>query len=501
MGKTYNKDSIYSLAPREFTRHSAGVYAGDTSTSTQLIIEILSNAIDEHRLGHGNVITVIRDNNYFTVTDNGQGFLVNEMREDGETVFQAAFDVMNTSGKYDEDGVYEGTSNGQYGIGDKITNFLSHSLRATTVRDGQKESLVFEEGIFKSRKIEAAAGESSGTTITWNPSEEFFTTPDIDLQKTREYMKQQCAFNPNLSIIFYPEGKLKDKEIYHFPEGLAALITGKETSSRMVINYTEGKYKLDMLLTYTDSWSPNFIAFVNSGITDSGPHISGIKTLFTREFNKFFKTKEWGKEDKLTGDDIQNGMTCIFNITTSGHSYDAQVKTRITKLDMTPFTNVIKEELWYWMEGHEKDLKAIYNKATTAKKARDAEKRVREKIRAAAAPKTHKVKKFDTKLADCDSRNRDECSIIITEGDSASGNLKMIRDRKTIAVMPVRGKILNVAKATLEEIMDNQEIMTMMEAFGLVWDPITLRAKIRPQGLRYGKIVIMADGDVDGERR
>ena len=509
MGKIYNKDSIKSLSPLEFTRHSPGVYAGSTLFSNQLVLEILSNAIDEHRIGHGVEITIVRkvlpDGVQFTVQDEGQGFLVNSIRDDGETVFQAAFDVMNTSGKYDEDGVYQGNSLGAFGIGSKLTTFLSHRLQATTVNNGMVEQIDFIEGVFSGNRTirEAEKDESHGTTVTWIPSEEFFENPDIDKDMLVSVFKQQCALNPRLTIKYYHNGDQSKPDVFSSPRGLVTLLddaAGKPITAPMVMNFSkDAKHSFEMAFQYTSDWKTVIIPFVNSGLTESGPHITTLKSLFTREFNKFFKTKDWGQEDKLTGDDIQDGLYCVFNIVTTGHSYDAQVKSRITRLDMTPFTKAITDELWVWMESNEKDLKAIYDKATTAKKARDAEKRVREKIRAAAKEQDKpSVRKFDSKLAACSSKNRQECSLICTEGDSASGNLKMIRDRKTIAVMPLRGKILNCEKASLEKMLENQEIMTMIQAFGLSWDPITLRCKFDKKKLQYGKIVIMADGDTDG---
>ena len=199
MSKTYTKDSIESLSPLEFTRLKPGVYAGDTTYSTQLLVEILSNAIDEYRLGHGNEIDITIDKDIVSIRDYGQGFLINEMREDGKTVFEAAFSVLNTSGKYREDGTYEGTSLGSFGIGSKITTFLSHKLEAETWRDGKTETIFFNEGIFVNRSI-GNSKEPNGTYVRWQPSEEFFTHTEVEVEKVKKLCLTLSCLCPGLKI-------------------------------------------------------------------------------------------------------------------------------------------------------------------------------------------------------------------------------------------------------------------------------------------------------------
>lgn len=265
------------------------------------------------------------------------------------------------------------------------------------------------------------------------------------------------------------------------------------------MSFSEKKNKMDMVFTYTSNYSTTIIPYVNTGLTESGQHITQVKTIITREFNKFFKEKKWlkSKEENLTGDDIQEGMYIVFNITTSGVSYDAQVKSRITKIDMAPFTAALSENLANWLANNEKEIKIIFDKAAAARKAREAAKRAREAVRE-QKKKKEKAVKFDSKLADCYSKDRKKCEIYITEGDSASGNLKEARNAEFQAILPVRGKILNVRKASLDKIQKNAEIMTMIEAFGLKVDMKTMKLTYDPDDLRYGKIIIESDADVDG---
>jgi len=503
--KLYTKDSIESLSPLEFTRLKPGVYAGDTTYSTQLLVEIVSNAVDEFRLGHGNLIEVNIDegNNVISVMDHGQGFLPNEMREDGTSVLEAAFSILNTSGKYREDGTYEGTSLGSFGIGSKITTYLSHWLKVLTWRDGKSESVEFQEGVFKERTTPSLPESygKSGTFVVWSPSEQFFTHTGVENKKVRDLLNTISCLCPGLRIILQDE---QGKTEYYSEHGLNDLVDeavkGKEIiTNRFNMQYSEGKEKLDMVLTYTSNYSLTLVPYVNTGLTEKGPHITQVKTIITREFNKFFRDKKWlkDKDENLTGDDIQEGMYIVFNMTAPNVAYDAQVKSTVTKLDMSNFASIIAVNLQYWLASNEKEIKTIFDKAAAARKAREAAKNARERVRE-TNKKKEKVLKFDSKLADCFSKDRSKCEIYITEGDSASGNLKTARDNEFQAVMPVRGKILNTQKATLDKIQKNAEIMTMIEAFGLTIDVKNMKVTYEPEDLRYGKIIIMSDADVDG---
>lgn len=504
MNNLYNKESIESLDPLQFTRLKPQVYCGDTTYSTQLLVEIVSNSIDEFKLGHGDKIDITLINeDTISVRDYGQGILVNSLREDGKTVLEAVFSVLNTSGKYREDGTYEGTSLGNFGIGSKLPAFLSHNLTVTSYRDGEYETIEFIEGVFDRREV-GKTKEESGIYVAWQPSEEFFTHTNVELNKVKDYLKTLSCLCPGLNISL--TDKKTDKVInYYSDNGINDLVTDlvkdKEIiNNRLCIKDKDGKNDIDLVLTYTSNYSSTIVPYVNTGLTESGNHISQIKTIITREFNKFFREKKWlkDKDDNLSGEDIQEGMFLVFNLTAPNVKYDAQVKSRITSIDMKPFNSIISANIQTWLSINEKEIKEIADKTINAKKARDAAKKARESIRAKEKKRKEKVLKFDTKLADCNSKDRSKCEVYITEGDSASGNLKTARNNKFQAIMPIRGKILNVRKATLEKIQKNQEIMTMIDAFGLTVDMKTMKLTYDPADLRYDKIIIMSDADVDG---
>jgi topoisomerase-4 subunit B len=499
--KLYTEDSIESLSPLEFTRLRPGVYAGDTTYSTQLLVEIVSNAVDEFRLGNGNKIEVTLDKDEVTVQDYGQGFIPNSMRDDGKTILEAAFSVLNTSGKYREDGTYEGTSLGSFGIGSKITTFLSHWLVVETHRDGKYEKIVFEEGVFANRATGPWTKES-GTVVSWQPSEEFFTHTEVEINKIKTLFKTITCLCPGLTINLNDNGT---KTTFFSQNGLNDLVDeatkDKEIiDNRLIINYAEEKYKLDLVMTYTANYSSTFVSYVNAGLVEVSPILTQIKASITREMNKFFREKKWLKEkdENLTGDDIQEGIYMVFNATVPSVSYDSQVKTRVVAMDCKYQMAAFVEALQTWLEANEKEVKNLADKAIGARKAREAAKKARDAAREGQKKKKEKVLKFDSKLADCYSKDRMKCEIYITEGDSASGNLKMARDNEFQAVMPVRGKILNTQKATLAQIQKNAEIMTMIDAFGLHIDAKTMKVTYNKEDLRYGKIIIMSDADVDG---
>ena len=500
----YTETSIESLDPLEFTRLRPQVYAGDCTYSTQLAVEIFSNAVDEFRLGHGNKIEVSIKGPMVRIRDYGQGFIPNSFRDDGKTILEAAFSVLNTSGKYREDGTYEGTSLGSFGIGSKITTYLSHWLDVFTYRDNEMEWIHFNEGVFEKRESKKDLKNiQTGTIVEWEPSEEFFTHPEVDVKELKKLFETIAALCPGLTIELDDNGS---KSTYFSKNGINDLVDvaveGKELiKNRFNLSYLNGKNKIDMVITYASNYSMTLIPYVNTGLTASGPHITQIKSLLTREFNKFFREKKWLKEkdENLSGDDLQEGLYVIFNITAPSVAYDAQVKTRVTKLDMSPFVTPIADELRDWFNTNEKDIKAIAEKAISAKKARLAAQKARDAVRD-KVPKSAKAKVLNlpTKLVDCWSKNREECELFVCEGDSAAGSLVAGRDAEFTAVFPVRGKVISCYKNSIEKIFANAEVVNIIKAIGLELDKKTNKLIYDSHKLRYGRIFLAADADPDG---
>lgn len=490
----YNEDSIESLSPLAFTRLRPGVYCGSTEYSTQLVLEIVSNAVDEVKLGHGSKIEVsINSNNAVRIRDYGQGFVYGT-REDGKSILEASFSVMNTSGKYSDTGVYEGTALGLNGIGGKLTNYLSHWCEVTSIRDKKAETVRFKEGEFESRSY-VDATTPTGTVVEWLPSEEFFTHVEPDTEALRKLFKTLVCLCPGLSIEFDNNG---EKNVYTASNGLHDLVDeatrGKEIlRNRLSINFKDSKNELDLVLTYTDSYSSTIVPYVNTGLTDSGPHITQLKTLITRELNKFFRDKGWlkDKDENLSGEDIQEGLYVVFNLTTPGVAYDAQTKSRVVKLDMKPFTGTIAESLQYWLAANEKEIKQLADKALNARKAREAARKARDATRGLKRRKESGLRAkaaSGSKFIDCGNRSAAQRNLIIVEGVSAASAVIEARNPKTDAIYLLRGKINSPLKTDLEKLLASTEVRDLTKQIGCGFGKDFDTSKIN-----YAKIVIASD--------
>ncbi len=500
MDNLYKEDSIESLSPREHVRLRPGMYAGDTSDATQLAIEILGNAIDEYNIGHGNKISIIVNSQIVSIEDEGQGFPINVMREDGETVLQASFDVINTSGKYRDDGVYEGTAIGLNGIGSKLTNFLSHNLFVSSWNaNGDYESIYFEEGIFKQRII-GKEDHSSGTLVSFIPSEEFFDTPQVNQKKLLDFCEDITCLCPGLTIVF------NGQEIKH-ENGIQDLLKkhlGKEIeiiNNPLIIQEKKDKQAISLAMSYTTRGSSSIVPYVNCGITSAGPHITSIKSTITRVLNKWAKEQNIlkAKDKNLDGASLQEGMILVANITAEGVSYDAQVKSTITKIDTSFISSILGEQLEIWLDNNVEDGRNIIEKALIARKAAEAAKKARERVKAkAATPVKAKAIQLPTTLTDCWSKNRGQCELFVCEGKSAAAGLVAGRDSETQAIYGVRGKMLSVLKTAASNIYKNQEINNLVQALGLDVDEKTCKLVYDEKKLRYGKIIAAADADFDG---
>ena len=494
----YNESSLISLNPLEFTRLRPQVYAGDCTYSTQLLIEIFSNAVDEFNAGHGNQIDVSINKDIVTVQDYGQGFIPNSVREDGKTILEAAFSVLNTSGKYKEDGSYEGTSLGSFGIGSKITTFLSHWLTVETHRDNKYEKVTFNEGVFKDRVVGPWKKES-GTIVTWQPSEEFFINTEVEISKIQTLFKTISCLCPGLTINLDNNGK---KEVYQSQHGLNDLVDDavkdKEIiANRLNIDFSQEKFKLNLVMTYTSNYSSTIIPYVNTGLTDTGAHITQLKTSLTREMNKFFREKNWLKEkdENLTGDDIQEGMYIVFNYTAPSVSYDAQVKSRITAIDTKPETSAFVTALQNWLAANEKDIKGIADKALNARKAREAAKKARDIARnGKKKEKGLKAKmQLSSKFIDCVSKKPEERNLLLVEGLSAGSSAVEARNAKTDCIYMLRGKIISPLKTSVDKILANQEMSDITRVIGAGFGN-----DFDVNKMNFDKIVMTTDADSDG---
>lgn len=490
----YNEDSIQSLTPREHVQLRPGMYAGNTDTPNQLLLEVFSNALDEHNIGHGDTIIVqTKEDGVCSVEDKAQGFPIGQKREDGITVLEAAFSVMNTSGKYTDDGVYEGTSLGLNGIGLKLVTFLSEWLEVLTYQKGKSEKLRFENGIIVDKKIEKITNKNSGTKVWFKPDKQYFKTDRVDNKFFEKFFNDICCLCNDLTIVF------NDNKIHHSSiEDIIPIKAGKNieiVDNHFIIE--DKDFKLAM--TFTSSSAANIIPYINYGLTDQGPHITSIKSTITRVFNNWAKQNGLlkTKDKNLDGNSIQEGILLVCNILSTGVKYDAQVKTRVVSLN-SDFSSVLGEQLEIWLDNNPKDAKAIIEKALVARKAAEAAKKARAAVKAKAVTKTKlKIAAMPSKLADCHNKDRSKCELYLTEGDSASGGCKIIRDASFQAILGLKGKVLNCLTSDVKKIQKNAEIVDIIKALGLQWG-IDNSVIYDEDKLRYDKLIIAADRDVDG---
>lgn len=502
MNNIYKEDSIESLSPREHVRLRPGVYVGSTQNPNQLLMEIFANALDEHNIGHGNRINVnILENGVVSVEDQGQGFPINVTRpEDGKTVLEAAFSVMNTSGKFSDDGVYEGTSLGLNGMGSKLTNFLSEWFEVISFNNGKYEHLWFKDGIFQKREIGKWGRNSNseydhGTTITYKPDKEFFDTDKTDVKYFENFFNDICCLCPNLEII------LNNNSIKH-PKGIEDILTRKignnieiiKNPMTLVYNNNDSKNELSLALTFTGSSSSTFIPYVNFGLTDSGPHLTAIKSTITRVFNSWARENGLlGDKDKnLDGNSIQEGILFICNIITTNVGYDAQIKSRVSKIDTSWITNILSEELELWLDNDPEDGKIIIEKALLARKASEAAKRARAAVKNKQNKKANKVKIMNPdKLKDAEHLGQDSI-LLVVEGLSAGASMAVARDINKYGILMLRGKLINAFTNDDKKLYNNEEIQLLLKALNIT------PGDYDSSKLRYGKVAICVDSDSDG---
>ena len=500
----YDASSIESLDYFEHIRKYPGMYIGskDINGLHHCIKEIISNSIDEYLNGAGDKIIIeLKNDGGIFIQDNGRG-IPHGKHESGCSILQACFGIQNTGGKFNNATGESGynTSGGEHGTGGKAVNALSTKMVVTTAREGIKEIVEFSKGKFiNSKEIKS---NEQGVSVLFYPDAEIFETIKVDENKLRTLIREFSFLCKGLTFEYIINGKsetfLSNNGLFDYIQFLSK---DKEKLCEPIYFYKEeGSFQVEAAIGYTNGYSGITKLYTNNIPQEKGTHLTGFKTAWTMTLNQFARDKKWLKEkdDNLTGSDFEEGQILILNFKMIDPVFKGQNKEELSSSEgRTYVQKLTTEALKEYLQYNEKNIKILFDKAINAKKAREAAKKAREAARG-VNKKKEKALKFDSKLADCYSKNRKECELYVVEGDSAAGNLKLARNNATQAILPVRGKILNTQKATLEKIKKNAEIMTMIEAFGLKADPKTMKLTYEEGDLRYGKIIIMSDGDVDG---
>ena len=506
MTKQYTADSIKSLKPMEHIRARFGMYIGSNGEDGlhHILLEIISNAIDEYLNGSGDKIVVkLYDDKSVSVQDNARGIPQGKM-DDGNPILQNIFGKTNTGGKYDNEGNSGyNTSGGLNGIGAKATNALSERFIAVSAREGITETVVFEKGefiSFDSRKT-GSNDFKQGTFVKFKPDATIFETVDYNVSRLKNTLRELSYLCRGLTFELWQEdNKLEE---YYSENGLLDYVNylNKDKKSLLsepfYMNLQEGTNGLEVALMYNDSYSDLVKLYSNNIPNTSGTHLTGFRTALTRTINEYARDKKLLKdsEDNFTGEDLKEGQLLVINLKMIAPVYQGQNKEVLTSSEgRTIAEKLAAKELRVWLENNPNDAKAIINKALLTRKAREAAKRAREATRKKAMSVLSSV--LPGKLADCQSKNVEECEIYLVEGDSAAGTAKSARCRRTQAILPLRGKVLNVLKYDLTKAMGNAEIKAMITAFGLQVNGNQIT--VDEDKLRYKKIIIMTDGDVDG---
>ena len=509
MGKTqYDADSITVLEGLEAVRKRPGMYIGSVGTKglNHLIYEIVDNSVDEHLAGACSQIRVtLEADGSCTVRDNGRGIPV-EMHKKGVAAERIVLSTLHAGGKFDNN-AYK-TSGGLHGVGSSVVNALSAHLEVNVYKNGQIHHDAYERGIPTVELIDGllpVVGKTreTGTEIKFLPDPEIFEKTRFKADWLKSRLHETAYLNPKLTILY--ENKLAgeaEKVTYSEPDGIVAYVRELNSTKTPIHDpiYFKGvsdQIEVEVAFQFVDAFEENVLGFCNNIFTqEGGTHLAGFKTRFTQMINSY--AKELGilkeKDTKFTGPDTRNGMTAVVAVKHPDPIFEGQTKTKLASADATKAVfSVTGDELQLYFDRNLEVLKAIIACAEKSAKIRKAEERA----------KTNMLTKsrfsFDSngKLANCESREADKCEIFIVEGDSAGGSAKMGRNRRYQAILPIRGKILNVEKASMDKVLANAEIKTMINAFGCGFSE-GYGNDFDIAKLRYHKIVLMTDADVDG---
>lgn len=500
----YGADQIQILEGLEAVRKRPGMYIGSTSIRGlhHLVYEIVDNSVDEALAGFCKSITVtIEQDNSITVVDDGRGIPVDIQKKAGKPALEVVFTVLHAGGKFGGSG-YK-VSGGLHGVGASVVNALSQWLEVNVYKNGKIYQMKFERGkVTQSMTVVGSCGpEKHGTMVHFLPDPDIFeeTVYDYDTLKIR--LRETAFLTKALKIVLKDsrEGKEQEKT-FHYEGGIKEFVTylnkGKEPIYPDVI-YCEGereKVFVEVALQHNDSYNENIYTFVNNINTpEGGTHLTGFKNALTKTFNDYAREHKLLKdsEPNLSGEDIREGLTCIISVKIGDPQFEGQTKQKLgTSEAQTAVQGIVSEQLTYYLEQNPSVAKVICEKSVLAQRARAAARRARDLTRRKSALDGVGL---PGKLVDCNSKDPSECEIFIVEGDSALGPAKDGRNVNTQAVLPLRGKVLNVQKARLDRVYANEEIKGMITAFGT-----GINEDFDISKLRYDKIIIMTDADVDG---
>lgn len=503
MSAEYNADQIQILEGLEAVRKRPGMYIGSTSSRGlhHLVYEIVDNAVDEALAGYCDTIDVqINSDNSITVVDDGRGIPVDIQKKAGLPAVEVVFTILHAGGKFGGGG-YK-VSGGLHGVGASVVNALSEWLEVEVYHGGKVYKQRYERGktMYPLKIVGDCPSDKHGTKVTFLPDKTIFeeTVYDYDTLKIR--LRETAFLTKNLKIILRDDREDKKEKVFHYEGGIKEFVTYLNRSNvRLYDNviYCEGKKDnvlVEVAMQHNDSYTENIYSFVNNINTpEGGTHLTGFRNALTKTFNDYGRKNKLLKDSEpaLTGEDIREGLTAIISVKIEEPQFEGQTKQKLGNSEARgAVDSVVSEQLTYFLEQNPSVAKTIIEKSVLAQRARAAARKARDLTRRKTVLDGLSL---PGKLADCSSKHPEECEIYIVEGDSAGGSAKDARNKSTQAILPLRGKILNVEKARLDRIYGNAEIKSMITAFGT-----GIHEDFDISKLRYHKIIIMTDADVDG---
>lgn len=498
----YGAKDIRVLEGLEAVRMRPGMYIGSTSARGlhHLVYEVVDNSIDEALAGYcTHIEVVLNDDGSCTVTDNGRG-IPTGMHETGKPAMEVVLTVLHAGGKFGGDGYP--ISGGLHGVGISVVNALSEWMKVVVKREGEFHEMKLSRGIVTQPMKTYGKTDETGTSVTFKPDAEIFKEGvDFDYDTLKVRMRELAFLNKGLVITLedHRDGAVRSEQ-FHYAGGIAEFVQflneGKDLVDPSVIAFEGEKDKVivDIAMQYQTGYTENMYTFVNDiNTVEGGMHLAGFRAALTRVINDYARKNNFLKpnEDNLSGDDVREGLTCVISVKVPNPQFEGQTKTKLGNLEVKGIVdNIVSEGLKTYLEEHPQEARAVIEKGITASRAREAAKRARELTRRKNALE---VSSLPGKLADCTEKDPRFLEIYIVEGDSAGGSAKTGRDRRFQAILPLRGKILNVEKARLDRVLNSDAIRTMVTAFGTgVGEDFDIKK------LRYYKIIIMTDADVDG---
>lgn len=498
----YGADQIQILEGLEAVRKRPGMYIGSTSTRGlhHLVYEIVDNAVDEALAGFCTEIQVsINEDNSITVIDNGRGIPIGMHEKAGIPAVEVVFTILHAGGKFGGGG-YK-VSGGLHGVGASVVNALSNWLEVEISRDGKVYKQRYERGHVMYKLKEIGKTDIVGTKVTFMPDDTIFDDVIFDYDILRKRLREMAFLTKGLKIVLTDKREGKERESkFHYEGGIKEFVEYLNKNKNVLYDkviYCEGAKDdiyVEVAMQHNDSYNEATLSFVNNITTpEGGMHLTGFKSAITKVFNDYARTNKLlrEKEENLSGDDLREGLTAVVSIKIPDPQFEGQTKQKLGNAEArTAVESLVSEKLTYFLEQNPQVSKAIVGKAVLAQRARMAARKARDVARKSNLESNMAL---PGKLADCSDKNPKNCEIYIVEGDSAGGSAKTARSRATQAILPLRGKILNVEKARIDRILGNEEIKAMITAFGT-----GIRENFNIEKLRYDKIIIMTDADVDG---